>query len=358
MTRPTCLYINQDALLHNLQVVKKQASSQKIIAMVKANAYGCGVNKIVPVLDGKVAAFGVACMEEAIEVLKLSKNTPCILFQGVFTAQELQQVYRYNLQTVIHTKRQLDWILAHKSKQKIKVWVKINTGMHRLGFLAEDIAPCIRALRICPWVDEDIGIFTHLACADEPDNPLNQKQIANFAMLTKNYPRVIKSIANSAAILTLPNSHADYVRAGLMLYGVSPLRYKSGRELGLKPVMQFKSEVSAIHHYPPFAAVGYGATWRSDKPTIIGVVPVGYADGYPRCIKENSYVWVAGYRALIVGRISMDMLTIDLTNCKKVQVGDEVEMWGEHIAVDDVANAAHTIGYEIIARIGNRVIRK
>lgn len=358
MTRPTNLKIDTEALLHNLQVVKEQASKQQVIVMVKANAYGCGIDKVVSTYKGQVYAFGVACMEEALAVRASSANDECILFQGVFSFEELEQAYHHNLQIVIHQQRQLDWLLQTPCSHKVRVWVKLNTGMHRLGFLEQDVASVMHKLQNCPWVEKPIGMMTHLACADEVASENNVKQLSNFARITGAYPDALQSVANSAAILAHPATHADVVRAGLMLYGVSPFNDKSARDLGLQPVMHFLSRVTEIHDYPANAAVGYSGTWESAKPSRIGVVPVGYADGYPRCIKAGTKVWVAGNIVPIVGRISMDMLTIDLTSCKKVPIGAEVELWGQHISVDEVAIAAGTIGHEIIARIGNRVIRE
>ncbi|NCX96803.1 MAG: alanine racemase [Chitinophagia bacterium] len=358
MTRPTCLYIKEDALLNNLEVIKKCAPNSKIIAMVKANAYGCGVRKVVPILKPNIFAFGVACIEEALEIRDIDATANCILFEGVFSKQELDLAYLHNMQIVIHQQRQLDWLLECPSNEKIRVWVKFNTGMHRLGFLEEEVSDIMQKLYDCPWVDKPIGMMSHFASADDVDNINNIKQVDRFLRITNNYDAIMLSMANSAAILALPNSHFDVVRPGLMLYGVSPLTDKSADELGLEPVMRFVSEVTEIHNYDAFSAIGYSGTWYSDKPSRIGVVPVGYADGYPRLINTAAKVWVAGNIVPIVGRISMDMLTIDLTTCKNVQIGEEVELWGQYISVNDVANTAGTIGHEVIARIGDRVIRK
>lgn len=358
VTRPTHLKIDTKALLHNLQIVKEQAPKQQVIAMVKANAYGCGIEKVVSTFKGQVYAFGVACMEEALAVRASSVNDECILFQGVFSIAELEQAYDENLQLVIHQQRQLDWLLQTPCSHKIKVWVKVNTGMHRLGFLEQDVAEVMRKLQDCSWVAKPIGMMTHLACADDVNSANNAKQLSNFSHITQAYPDILQSVANSAAILAHPATHADIVRAGLMLYGVSPFSDKSARDLGLQPAMHFLSKVTEIHDYPAHSAVGYSGIWESSKSSRIGVVPVGYADGYPRCIKPGTKVWVEGNIVPIVGRISMDMLTIDLTSCKKVPIGADVELWGQHISVDEVAASAGTIGHEIIARIGNRVIRE
>ncbi|MDA9272185.1 alanine racemase [bacterium] len=355
MSRPTYVSIDTDALLHNVARVKQCAPGKKIIAMIKANAYGCGLASVVPVLDGEVDAFGVACLEEAMAVRALGINRNCVLFQGVFSADELAYVARYSFQCVVHHEPQLQWILETPLDRKIKVWVKVNTGMQRLGFDCDDVMRVMTALLACPWVDDDISVMTHLASSDEPNHISNQHQLKKMDDLYLPHANITRSIANSAAILALPKAHADVVRPGIMLYGVSPFTNQCGRELGLLPVMRFMSTVTVIHHYPAYAPVGYGGIWQSDKPSIIGVVSVGYGDGYPRHIAENTPVWVNGYFAPIVGRVSMDMITIDLTHCPGVQLGDCVELWGDHIPVEDIARSAETIGYELICKVTSRV---
>lgn len=355
MTRPTRVQIDAAALKHNLDRVKAAAPGRKVIAMVKANAYGCGLVDVVPALEGQVYAFGVACLEEAMAIRSLGSHSECILFQGIFSAEELQAVSAHQFQCVIHQAHQLEWLLANPLKEKIKIWVKINTGMHRLGFAPHEAYDLINALKACPWVDEEIGLMTHLACADEPDNPSNQSQLQLFRELVLPEASIIRSIANSAAILALPDSHADVVRPGIMLYGVSPFMNQTGQQLGLMPVMRFVSAISAIHHYPASARIGYGGTWQTAKPSVIGVVAAGYGDGYPRHIAQNTPVWVNGVQVPIVGRVSMDMLTVDLTDFPQVAIGDPVELWGQHIPVETIAMSAGTIAYELLCQFSPRV---
>ena len=355
MSRPTCVYIDGQALLHNVQRVKDCAPFCKIIAMVKANAYGCGLSQVLPILDGHVDAFGVACLEEALALRALGNVSPCILVQGVFSAEELPQVAKHDLQCVVHHALQLKWILATPLATKIKVWVKVDTGMHRLGFEPNDVPSVIQALQACPWIDDEMGLMTHLACADEPKHPDNQSQLQKFNDLPDFGVNIVRSVANSAAILSLPEMHADVVRPGIMLYGVSPFANQIGADIGLIPVMRFESTVSVIHHYPPHARIGYSGTWHSDKPSVVGVVPVGYGDGYPRHIEPGTPVWVNGVMAPIVGRVSMDMLTVDLTACPGIQVGDRVELWGQHVPVEKIAKSAGTIPYELLCQVTQRV---
>ena len=325
--------------------------------MVKSNAYGCGVDVVVPTIKSHVYAFGVACLEEAIEVRKFSQDSECILIQGVFSELELIQAYSLNLQIVIHNAQQLKWLVANRSLHLVKVWVKVNTGMNRLGFAVEDVAEVMTALKNCAWVNQDMVIMSHFACADEISNEHNATQLNKFNDLVKHYPNMLKSMANSAAIIGMQEGHFDIVRPGIMLYGVSPIQGKIGADFNLKPVMIFKSKITTIHNYKPYAKIGYGATWQSNKESRIGVVPVGYGDGYPRVISANTKTFVNGYEPLVVGRVSMDMLTIDITNCSNVQLLDDVELWGEHIPVETVALAANTIGYELLCQVSKRVKR-
>lgn len=354
MSRPTKLVIEPSALLHNLARIRRYAPGKKIIAMVKANAYGCGMHAVVPVLEGHVDAFGVACIEEALALRKIGSRTDCILFQGVFSPDEFKMVAQYQLGCVIHQPHQLQWLLETPLATPIKLWIKVNTGMNRLGFKIADLQGVMDALQRCPWVDKDIGLMTHLACADEPERIENYQQISLFETISvTGFSK--RSIANSAAIISFPQTHADVVRPGIMLYGVSPFANQSAQDFGLVPVMRFISSISAIHHNPPGAQVGYSGLWKSDKPSIIGIVAAGYGDGYPRHIAENTPVWIQNKEALIVGRVSMDMLAVDLTHHPEVQPGAPVELWGTHVLVERIAQAAGTTGYELLCQISERV---
>lgn len=355
MARPTRIYCDPSALLHNLSRVRQCAKNQKVMAMVKANAYGCGIENVIPALDGHVDAFGVACYEEAMAIRRLGSQTDCVLMEGVFSPEELILVADAGFQCVIHCREQLDYLLAAQLTTSIKIWIKIDTGMHRLGFEPDDVADVVAAIAICPWVLPEIGLMTHFACADEVGHKSNDAQLALFNRFCRSDVTLISSLSNSAAILSMPEAHADVVRPGVMLYGVSPFADKVAVDLGLIPVLSFMSEVSAIHHYPSYSPVGYGGAWCSDKPSIIGVVPVGYGDGYPRSIASQTLVSIKGKTFPIVGRVSMDMLTVDLTASPDVKVGDSVELWGRHIPVEWVAKKAGTIAYELLTKITPRV---
>lgn len=354
MSRPTRLVIEPSALLHNLLQIRRYAPGKKIIAMVKANAYGCGIRAVVPVLEGQVDGFGVACLEEALAIRAMGSQTQCILFQGVFSSDELFQVAQNQFGCVLHHPHQLEWLINTPLPNPVKIWVKVNTGMHRLGFKINELQDIMNALQSCPWVDKDIGLMTHMACADEAGRVENYQQITAFQNI-KVAGFTQRSIANSASIISFPETHADVVRPGIMLYGVSPFTHQLATDLGLIPVMRFMSAISAIHRNPAKAQVGYGGTWKSDKPSIIGIVAAGYGDGYPRHISPNTPVWIKGSEVMIVGRVSMDMMAVDLTNHPDVEIGDPVELWGAHILVENIAKSAGTIGYELLCQISERV---
>lgn len=354
MSRPTRLIIDSGALLYNLAQIKKIAPEKKIITMVKANAYGCGLQVIVPILDGYVDAFGVACIEEALVIRRLGSRSDCILFQGVFSPDEFKTAAEHSLGCVLHQEHQLEWLLATQLDKPIKLWVKVDTGMHRLGFKLEKLQDIMDALQTCPWVDKNIGLMTHLACADEMDRIETLNQIALFEQITvKGFAQ--RSIANSAAIIAFPQTHLDVVRPGIMLYGVSPFTDQNAVDLGLRPVMHFVSAISAINDIPQHAQVGYGGIWTSTKPSRIGVVAVGYGDGYPRHIDADTQVWIQGREITIVGRVSMDMLTVDLTDHPDIMPGALVELWGKHIFIERIARSAKTSSYELMCQISQRV---
>ncbi|MGQ3890667.1 alanine racemase [Legionella sp. CNM-4043-24] len=354
MSRPTGVHIDAAALRHNLNQVQRHAPGRRIIAMVKANAYGCGIGHVVPVIEDQVHAFGVACLEEAMAIRKLGVSRDCVLFQGVFSAAELPIAAELGCYCVLHQAHQLRWLLENPLPRTIRVWVKVNTGMNRLGFLPDDVYDVLSALRACPWVDDEIGLMTHFASADERDNPSNQQQLQNFQDLRLPSVPLIKSLANSAAIMALPESLADVVRPGIMLYGVSPFADQTGVQNGLVPVMRFFSAVSAIHHYTAGERLGYGGTWTLTRPSVIAVVAAGYGDGYPRHIATGTPVAINGSLAPIVGRVSMDMMTVDVTDCPGVCLGDRVELWGETIPVETIARSAGTIAYELICQFSPR----
>jgi alanine racemase len=353
MFRPTQFLIKPSALLHNLTQVRRFAPNKTIIAVIKANAYGCGVRIVAPTLEGQVDAFGVACIEEALLLRSLGIRSECVIFQGAFQPLEFQIAAEQGFSLILHHARQLQWLLNTPLTRPIKLWVKVNTCMNRLGFEIEELQEVMNALQGCHWVNPDIGLMTHLACADEPERMENLKQIDLFKEIA--IPGFTKrSMANSAALMALPQTHADVLRPGIMLYGVSPFGNKTSMDLGLKPAMHFTSTITSIRSIPAFASVGYQGAWQSRKPSRIGIVAAGYGDGYPRQVAPNTPVWIKGHEVPIVGKISMDTLAVDLTNYPAIQLGDCVELWGDHILVERIAKAAGTIAYELLCQTSSR----
>jgi alanine racemase len=322
--------------------------------MVKADAYGCGLSVVLPALEGRVDAFGVASLEEAQTLRALGSRGECILFEGVFDKEELRVASDLRLQCVLHHIPQLRWLLATPLKSPMKMWVKVNTGMNRLGFSLSEVDAVMASLRQCPWVDPDIGVMTHFACADAPEQTTSIEQLARFNTLSLPIS-CVRSLSNSAAILNSPEAHGDAVRPGIMLYGVSPFASQTGLELGLKPVMRLVSAIMTVRDCPVGSKLGYGAAWTARRPTVMGVVPIGYGDGYPRHVGISTPAWVHDTIVPVVGTVSMDMLTLDLTDCPDAREGDPVELWGVHVPVETIAAITGRFSYELLTQVTSRV---
>lgn len=357
MVRNTGVIIDKAALRHNLSEVSRRAPQKKIIAMVKGNAYGCGLESIVPTLSTTVDALGVSCMSEAVAIRKLGVEQTCVLFAGIFARDELEYASTHNIQVVVHAAWQLEIILNTRLAVPLQVWIKLDSGLHRLGFSPGDIIGVYQQLIDCRWVDVQMGLMSHFACADNPEHPLNQQQLECFMAVQHSLPKgggLCLTMANSAAIIANPAAHFDCVRPGIMLYGVSPFANTTAQALNLQPVMHFHANIIAIHDYPAGESIGYGATWKTSRPSRIAVVAAGYGDGYPRRIQPNTLVAVQGVHVPIVGRVSMDYLTIDISSSPQISVGDSVELWGNHIPIETVASSADTIAYELLNQFRSR----
>ena len=346
--------IEHIALWHNLQRIKDIAPGRSIIAMVKANAYGHGLVEVAKILDNKADAFGVASIEEAIKLRQAGITNRIVLMEGFSSENGLQNIIDWQLDTVIHHKFQLD-LIEKNSNRKIKAWVKINTGMNRLGF-EEDyfLQNFDRLVKCC----DIVGLMTHFSDANDPSNLKTTKQIQKFSTiinkLNKSYPC---SLANSAAILSFPESHGDWVRPGLMLYGVSPFDNSLGSDFNLKPAMQLVAKIIAINMVRKGESIGYTSRFVCPEDMLVGVISIGYADGYPSFVPDGTPVLVNQRRSSIVGKISMDMATIDLRGHKDAKVEDEVTLWGNGLPVEEVAKKIGIIPYELLTSVGIRVTR-
>lgn len=350
--RPAQVLIDLHALRHNLQQVRRSAPDRRIMAAIKANGYGHGLEWVAKAL-GDSDGFGVACIEEALQLRQAGITAPITLLEGFFHTDELPLIEQNALDLVLHHPQQIEQLLSASVSGPLRVWLKVDSGMHRLGVAPELAAVLWRKLEAHPAIDA-IGQMTHLATADEPDHPATRHQLNVFAETTAELGG-LKSIANSAGILGWPGSHGDVVRPGIMLYGVSPFIGGRASEYDLKPVMTFRSELIAINRMKKGDAVGYGGTWRCPEDMTVGVVAAGYGDGYPRHATNGTPVLLNGKRVSLAGRVSMDMLTVDLRGQPEAKIGDPVVLWGRGLPAEEVAEFAGTIAYELFCGVTQRV---
>jgi alanine racemase len=353
MSRPIHALIDLSALEHNLSVVRRYASRSKVMAVIKADAYGHGLLRAAEAFKS-ADGFAILELEAAIRLREAGYQHTILLIEGFFSRSELELFERYQFSTVIHNNEQLEMLSAYKQPGGLDVFLKLNTGMNRLGFTPAEFPTALELLRSSPVVGQ-ITLMTHFACADdhkERNGVAEQLQCFNSVTSNWNFPC---SLANSAATLIYPETHADWVRPGIMLYGSSPLSDISASELDLRPAMTLASKVIAVQHLHAGDAVGYGQTFRADHPMRVGIVAGGYADGYPRHAPTGTPVLVNGIRTRIVGRVSMDMLHVDLSGIENTGVGSPVIFWGKGMPVDEVAQSAGTIGYELLCSLTQRI---
>jgi alanine racemase len=357
MSRPTCAIINLAAWRHNLQTLRQYTPEKKLLAMVKANAYGHDVAVLAPVLK-QADALGVACLEEAIGLRQLGLRQPIVLMAGFFSREELALIAHYDLQIVIHQRWQIEALeqcsMEHKA---LKIWLKINTGMHRLGFPPQELPQIIAKLAGIPQVAKPYGLMSHLAHGSDPQSEHNRNQWQTLLNHSQHELLQDISLANSAGSLQQLTAGQTWLRPGIALYGVSPFPHQSGGDLHLRPVMSLTSAIIAINHCPKGACIGYGGTWRCPEAMPVAVVAIGYGDGYPAAAPAGTPVLVNGQWVPIVGRVSMDMLTIDLRTQPHAQVGDRVVLWGEDLPVERVAKKVGRSPYELLSNLSPRVYR-
>jgi len=350
--------IDLSALAHNISVIAELAPQSLVMAVVKANAYGHGLASVTPALKA-AGAVGVATPEEAATLRANGWQGRLILLQGLANAAELDTAIELGAEVVVHQHSQLELLLtAQGDKFKQRVWIKLETGMHRLGFSADQLSAILSSLQQYP-----LGLMTHFASADEPDNPSVLAQISRFESAVSEID-LPKTLANSAGIINYPQAHADMVRCGLMLFGVSPLAQGCGADLGLQPVMRFSSRLLAVKPCQAGDLVGYNGTYSCPEKMSIGVVAIGYGDGYPyrassRTGEQAAMVMLKGVECPVIGRVSMDMLTIDLRPLKalsvQVEPGDEVILWGPELPIENLARSIRTIPYELLCGLTGRV---
>jgi alanine racemase len=350
MARPPFAQLNLSALRANLAQVRTRAPKTQVLAVVKANAYGHGLTRVLPALAD---ADGLALLElDAAIALRAAHYTRRILLlEGFFAADELPEIAAKRLGVVVHHAEQVRMLEHAHLARPLEVFVKINTGMNRLGVRAADVPALIERLTHCDSVAA-LRLMTHLARADEEDGV--KDQVATFDAACKGlpYPR---SIANSAGIVRYNEVGGDIVRPGIMLYGATPFPYDTAEMIGVQPVMTLRSEIIAVQDLKANDSVGYGAAYTASRAHRIGVIACGYADGYPRHAPNGTPVLVCGKKVRMAGSVSMDMITVDLTDVPEATIGSPVVLWGEGLPVDDVASAAATVGYELLCAVAPRV---
>ncbi len=350
MARPLLAQVNLAALRANVARVREKAPGAQVLAVVKANAYGHGLARVLPALED---AHGLALVEpEAAYELRERRYTRRILMlEGFFAESELPEFAQRRLATVVHDMEQVRMLETAVLARPLEVFVKVNTGMNRLGFRPADVATACARLSSSPSVAA-LRLMMHFARADEDDGIAEPIAVFESACRGLPYPR---SLANSAGIVRFPEVGGDIVRPGIMLYGATPFPYDTADMLGLRPVMTLRSALIGVQELKANDSVGYGATYTASRPHRVGVVACGYADGYPRHAPNGTPVLVCGRKVRMAGRPSMDMLTVDLTDVPEARVGSPVVLWGEGLPVDDVASAAATVGYELLCAVAPRV---
>ncbi|HLP96920.1 MAG TPA: alanine racemase [Sideroxyarcus sp.] len=349
MSRPIQARIDTSALQNNLRVARRLASS-RIMAVIKANAYGHGLMRVAEAL-GEAEGFALLDVRDAITLREAGFRQTILLLEGFFSADELPLLAEYELSSVIHSAQQLAMLDAYPRRGGLSVWLKINTGMNRLGFAPEQVPAVMEKLKSHAAI-RDVTLMTHFSHADEAEGVA--EQLERFKGLTAAY-RAPRSLANSAALLRYPSTHSEWVRPGIMLYGASPFADKSAAELGLRPVMTLSSEIISVREIRTGDRVGYAGLLRADRAMRIGTVACGYADGYPRHAPTDTPILVNGQRTRTLGRVSMDMLSVDLSALPDADVGTRVTLWGEGLPVEEVARASGTISYELLCALAARV---
>ncbi len=366
MPRPIQAYIDQDALEHNLHVARSHTSA-RIMAVIKANGYGHGLLRVAEALTA-ADGFALLDIQDAIRLREAGYHQTILLLEGFFDAADLEQIAEYELTSVIHSDWQIALLDAYPGRGTLDVWLKINSGMHRLGFTPDRVAGAMEAVRRHAAVRE-ITLMSHFATADEARGVSEQADLYHDIVQGWRVPR---SLANSAALLRYPATHGDWVRPGIMLYGASPFAEVSAQQLGLKPAMTLESRIIAVQQLRSGDEIGYGGLFRADRLMRVGIVACGYADGYPRQSGRvepeapgthrptpggygGAPVLVDGQKTRLLGRVSMDMLYVDLTALPQAGVGSVVTLWGEGLPIEDVAHACGTISYELMCALAARV---
>lgn len=353
MSRTALAVLSSENLLSNARILQKLAPKSKLIAMVKANAYGHGLRSVSQRLSGVVDSLGVASIDEALALRKAGIKTSITLAEGVFEPRELIEAAAEGFSVVFHNSMQIDWLCKARLLTPISAWLKINTGMGRLGVpLDTAIAEYSRLKKSGQC--KTLRLMSHLACSEDVEHPLNIAQKARFLSLLQQ-TGAEGSLANSAAIFHYPDTHLHTVRSGLAIYGVSPIPGKSAASLGLKPVMTVQSSLISVQRQEKGASIGYGARYICPEDMNVGIVAFGYGDGYPITARDGAPILVGDVRCPLIGRVSMDMLAVDLRQAPQATVGETVTLWGQGLPLEDLAPYTQNICWDILTGVQNRV---
>ena len=355
MSRKARALVRLDAIRHNYRLAKSLHPTTKAVAVVKADAYGHGAVAVARMLESEADAFGVASIEEAMVLREAGVNAPVTLLEGFFDPSELPLIDQHGFWIVVHSAHQIDALSRYTPSAPINVWLKMDSGMHRLGIPVTEFRSAYDRLRALPHIGE-IVLMTHFACADELSSPATHQQIQCFQQTVQGI-QAPHSLSNSPATLGWPEAKGDWLRPGIMLYGISPFDVDQTHATQLQPAMSLLSEVIAIREIQQGESVGYGASWTAGRATRVGTVAMGYGDGFPRQAKSGTPVMVNGERTQIIGRVSMDMMTVDLTDIPSAGIGASVELWGENLSINEVAGYCDTIPYTLVTGLTNRVVR-
>jgi alanine racemase len=346
--RPARALIDLQALRHNYQLAR-ELSGARALAVIKADAYGHGAVRCAQALEAEADGFAVACIEEALELRAAGIKAPVLLLEGFFEADELALIVEHDFWFVVHSLWQLEAIEQARVAKPLTVWLKLDSGMHRVGLHPKDYAAAYQRLQASGKVAK-IVLMSHFARADELECPRSAEQVAVFEAARQGLGAEV-SLRNSPAVLGWRTVPSDWVRPGIMLYGATPFEEANAQAARLQPVMTLESKVICVRELPAGEPVGYGARFVTQRPSRIGVVALGYADGYPRHAPTGTPVLVAGQRSQLLGRVSMDMLCVDLTDVPQAGLGSTVELWGKNILASDVAQAAQSIPYQIFCNL-------
>jgi alanine racemase len=354
--RPSQASIDLDALQHNYRLACSLAPHSSTLAVIKANAYGHGTLPVAKALSTLAPVFAVACTEEALELRAAGINQPILLLEGFFQRDEIALAAEQNFWPMIENQWQIAAIVEASPPTPLNLWLKVDTGMHRLGLPLAEAKQAYETLVASNNLRKPIVIATHFASADELENPFTLTQIERIQALASHFGAPL-SMSNSPGLLGWPRARSDWNRPGYMLYGNTPFAAPHPEGDKLIPVMSFESAVMSLRTIPAGDTVGYGGTWRAQKESVIATIPVGYGDGYPRNAPSGTPIMIAGQRAALAGRVSMDLITVDVTGLNNIQRGSKVELWGRNLAVGEVAASASTSGYELLTRMSARLRR-